>query len=287
MRLQIAAGRTNRNCRAIRLPPMSLLANRSVPGIPLRFAAFTLVEMLVAIALIAILAALSVPAFSGMRESSRTAQNLARMKTVATALITGAGENRGFVPSFHSASGRWPVRAHRYFGIRPDLDAASSSAHAAQDRESAYVAEVMRPVQLDPMRKAILDGSKASSPQGIWLVNRHLVWNGTAYNPAQQPMSLLSVTSPSKTPLVCMPSENNGLGTFGEKIHPSAKAHGFKDKTDNTGPAPLGNGKMLYGMCDGSVQTLPDFWPFQDPEWPEPWKAFHPLGKDAPAGDAP
>jgi hypothetical protein len=40
-------------------------------------------------------------------------------------------------------------------------------------------------------------------------------------------------------------------------------------------------------MCDGSAQILPDFWPFQDPEWPEPWKAFHPLGKNAPAGDAP
>lgn len=50
---------------------------------------------------------------------------------------------------------------------------------------------------------------------------------------------------------------------------------------------PLGNGKMLYGMCDGSVQILPDFWPFQDPEWPEPWKAFHPLGKSAPASEAP
>lgn len=263
---------------------------RPIPSVPAgrpRSAAFTLTEMLVVIAIIAILAALSFPLFSSIRESGRSAENVARMKTVATALITGAGENRGFVPSFHSASGRWPVRAHRYFGIRPDLDAAGSSAHAALVKESAYVAEVMRPVQLDHMRKAILDGSKASNPQGIWLVNRHLIWNGTVYNPAQQPMLLLSVTSPSKTPLVSMSSEDNGIGTFGDKIHPSAKGHGFEGETDNKGPAPLGNGKMLYGMCDGSVQILPDFWPFQDPEWPEPWKAFHPLGKSAPASDAP
>jgi len=244
-------------------------------------------ELLVVIAIIVILAALSFPLLSSMREKSTTAKNLARMKTVATALITGAGENRGFVPSFHSGDGRWPVRAHHYFGIRPDLDAAGSSAQAAQVRESAYVAEVMRPVQLDPVRKAMLDGSRPVQPVGIWLVNRHLTWNGTVYNPAQQPMSLLSVTSPSKTPLVSMSSEDNGIGTFGEKIHPSAKGHGFEGKTDNKGPAPLGNGKMLYGMCDGSVQILPDFWPFQDPEWPEPWKAFHPLGKSAPASEAP
>jgi hypothetical protein len=208
------------------------------------------------------------------------------MKAVATALITGAGENRGFLPSSPSTRGRWPTAAHQYFGIRTDLDA-SNWGQAAQINQSSYTAELMRPAQLDHMRKAMLAGTTTTGPTGIWLVNNYLVWRGTSVAGGIAPKSLISVIAPSKTPLVGMSSEDNGLGLNGTKIHPSASAQGFTGQTDKAGPAPVGKGKMFYVMCDGSAQTLPDFWPFQDPEWPEPWRAFHPLGKNAPASDAP
>ena len=251
-----------------------------------RIAAFTLTEVLVVLAVIAVLAALLIPAASGVQESARNAKNLSRMKTVATALLTGAGENRGFLPSSPSTRGRWPTAAHQYFGIRTDLDA-SKWGEAGVINPIAYTAEVMRPVQLDHMRRAMLAGTRSSGPVGIWLVNNRLIWRGTSVAGGIQPMPLHSVVSPSKTPLVSMSSEDNGLGTSGKAVHLSAREQGFQGQTENAGPAPMGNGKMPYVMVDGSAQTMPDFWPFQDPEWPEPWKAFHPLGKNAPASDAP
>jgi prepilin-type N-terminal cleavage/methylation domain-containing protein len=262
---------------------------RPIPPVPAgrpHSAAFTLTELLVVIAIIVILAALSFPIFSSIRESNQSAKNLARMKAVATALITGAGENRGVIPSGSAQSERWPILAHKYLGIREDLDASRSAAAAREVRDFAYTAEIMRPVQLDYMRKAMLDGSRTLSPQGIWLVNNHLVARGTR-SPGIPAKRLITVVAPSKTPLVSMPAEDNGLGTSAKGIHPSASAQGFTGQTDQAGPTPVGKGKMFYVMCDGSAQILPDFWPFQDPEWPEPWKAFHPLGKNAPAGDAP
>ena len=264
---------------------------RPIPPVPAgrpHSAAFTLTELLVVIAIIVILAALSFPLFSSMRENARTAENLARMKTVATALITGAGENRGFILSSSSTRGRWPTANHQYFGIRTDLDWRNWG-QAAEINQSSYAAEVMRPVQLDHMRKGMLDGSRPVGPVGIWLVNNHLIARGTSVAGGIPGKPLASVVAPSRTPLVAMSSEDNGLGTTALTIHTSAAAQGFTGETSNGGPAPTqtGKGKMPYIMCDGSAQTLPDFWPFQDPEWPEPWRAFHPLGKNAPASDAP
>lgn len=243
-------------------------------------------ELLVVIAIIVVLAGLSMPVLSNIRETGQTAKNLARMKTVATALITGAGENRGLLPSSPSTRGRWPTAAHQYLGIRTDLDA-SNWGQALEINQSSYAAEVMRPVQLDHMRKAMLNGSRSLSPQGIWLVNNSLIWRGKSAAGGIAPKPLVAVVAPSKTPFLGMPAQDNGLGTSAKGIHPSASAQGFTGQTHSTGPAPIAKGKMFYVMCDGSAQTPPDFWPFQDPEWPEPWKAFHPLGKNAPAGDAP
>jgi prepilin-type N-terminal cleavage/methylation domain-containing protein len=257
-----------------------------VPAPRTRSAAFTMTELLVVIAIIVVLAGLSIPVLSNIRGTGQTAKNLARMKNVAAALITGAGENRGFLPSSPSTRGRWPTAAHQYLGIRTDLDA-SNWGQAAQINQSSYTAEVMRPVHLAHMRKAMLDGSRTLSPQGIWLVNNSLIWRGQSAAGGIAPKPLVAVVAPSKTPFLGMPAEDNGLGTSAKGIHPSASAQGFTGQTDITGPAPIAKGKMFYVMCDGSAQTLPDFWPFQDPEWPEPWKAFHPLGKNAPASDAP
>ena len=278
------------------------MMTRSIPPVPAgrpRLAGFTLIEMLVVIAIITVLAALLFTAVGSMRESSRSAQNLARMKTVGTALLTGAAENRGFIPSVANRRGRWPAAAHQYLGIRPDVSPYSGqmpNLFAAQPdlanlvTSNARTAEILRPVQFDHIRKASI-ASGITEYEGVWLINNNLVWIGTNPNDAtKKPMPLLSIVAPSKTPLLGMPSTNNGIG-IGERrnvrVHSSARAQGFTGPTDDKGPAPVAKGKMFYVMCDGSAQTLPDFWPFQDPEWPEPWKAFHPLGKNAPASDAP
>jgi prepilin-type N-terminal cleavage/methylation domain-containing protein len=286
------------------------MTTRPNPPVPVgrpRSTAFTLTELLVVIAIIVILAALSFPLLSSIRESGRSAENVARMKTVGTALLTGASEHRGYIPSTPQSRGRWMYAAHQYLGIRPEANLLRGQMPLLEalpnvGREIArdlFTAKFMRPAQLDHITKSMLAGSEEPGSKGVWMVNRQLLWSGNKGLPAPGsktwtdtvPLPLHSVVAPSKTPLIAMSSTNAIHVMTGKAIDFSARAQGFKGKTANEGegqcPVPISKGRMFYVMCDGSAQILPDFWPFQDPEWPEPWKAFHPLGKNAPASDAP
>lgn len=243
--------------------------------------AFTLIELLAVIAIVVILLGLLFPLLTSVRERFADTENVSRVRAVANALLLGAMDNKGYLPSRPNTRGRWPTAAHQYFEIRNDLDW-KKWGDAGQINPIAYSAEVMRPVHLDHMRQAMLDGSRPTSPAGIWLVNNYLLWRGKSEAGGTAPMPLLSVVNPSKTPLVSMSSEDNGLGTTGLGIHPSAREQEFEGETHPGGPAPLRNGRMLYVMCDGSVQSMSDFWPFREAE---PWRYFHPLGQEAPASD--
>jgi prepilin-type N-terminal cleavage/methylation domain-containing protein len=244
---------------------------------------FTLTELLVVVAILGLLAGLLIPGIRLAQESANQAKNLARMKTVATALLAGAAENQGRILSSSSTRGRWPTANHQYFGIRTDLNW-ENSAPAAEINQSSYIAEVMRPAHLEKMRKSMVAGTTTLSPVGIWLVNGWLTARGANAQSGIPAKPLISVLAPSKTPLVAMPSEDNGLWTTAAGIHPSAASQGFTGRTDNTGPAPIRNRKMLYVMCDGSAQTRDDFWPFRESE---PWRSFHPQGSQADPSEAP
>ena len=237
-------------------------------------ASFTLTELLVVITILGLLAALMMPGIRLAQESANNAKNMARMKTVATALLAGAAENQGRILSSSSTRGRWPTANHQYFGIRPDLNW-ENWGQAQQINHSSYSAEVMRPVQLEKMRRAMIAGTTNFSPVGIWLVNNWLIARGDNAANGIPAMPLISVLAPSKTPLVAMSSEDHGLGTSAAAIHYSATNQGFSGRTTNGGPAPIRNRKMPYVMCDGSAQTRDDFWPFRESE---PWRSFHPQG---------
>jgi len=245
---------------------------------------FTLIELLVVVAILGLLLMMLFPVLNRFQEKARDTTSISRMKTVGTALLAGAADNRGYIISWPSTRGRWPTANHKYFGIRTDLDA-TRWGDGGVINPIAYTAEVMRPVHLDYMRKEMLDGTRPAGPVGIWLLNYWFLANGKTAPPAFPPKPLMSVVSPSSTPLLGMSSEDNGLGLTGKAIHPSAREQGFKGQSDASGgPAPRSGGRMFYLMCDGSFQAMPDFWPFNESA---PWKFFHPLGDQAPESDAP
>ena len=66
--------------------------------------AFTLVELLVVIGIIALLVAMLLPALNKAREASKAANCLSNLRQINTAFILFAHENKGFLPQIGSAS---------------------------------------------------------------------------------------------------------------------------------------------------------------------------------------
>lgn len=86
----------------------------------IRLRAFTLIEILVVVSIIAILAALLLPVFSSMRQSAGVATSTSNLKTLASATQLYVSENGGYLPR---ADGRnsdvgldWPQGLRPYGG---------------------------------------------------------------------------------------------------------------------------------------------------------------------------
>ena len=74
--------------------------------------AFTLVEVLVVIAVIALIAAMLLPALSKARQSGRRTACASNLRQLSVAVSIYAGENEGDYPPVNQTN-RWPAQLHR------------------------------------------------------------------------------------------------------------------------------------------------------------------------------
>jgi prepilin-type N-terminal cleavage/methylation domain-containing protein/prepilin-type processing-associated H-X9-DG protein len=83
-------------------------------------AAFTLVELLVVIGIIALLIGILLPALSRAREQAAKTTCMSNMRQVAMAYVGYANENKGWLPA--SSRGGGPIRAHDWLHYQPGRD---------------------------------------------------------------------------------------------------------------------------------------------------------------------
>ncbi|REJ72906.1 MAG: DUF1559 domain-containing protein [Planctomycetota bacterium] len=109
--------------RSLELPPIRhigerpMQARRTQVAKPRGRAGFTLIELLVVISIIAVLAALILPAIQNAREAARRAECLNNMKNVSTAFQTYATANNGRLPYLVTNAGSSSaIRTYRDIG---------------------------------------------------------------------------------------------------------------------------------------------------------------------------
>lgn len=240
--------------------------------------AFSLIELLAVVAIIGVLAALLVPVTGYLKKSGDSAKTINRLRQCGVAIQSYAAENQGEIYSLYGSPGtrRWPYLVPPYMNI--DTDSGSFVERNAR----VYSEKIWRSGDLDSLTGKMTSGAMPVSNLGVFLLNQFFSQypNGTSV----YRWKLNQVDRPSQTPLLAPAAENSGWYLNVAANAPGTKATlaGYPGTVNAQGPSPAPDGTITYLMCDGSVQKKPNFWPFGSDDWPAPWKAFHPRGKDAP-----
>jgi prepilin-type N-terminal cleavage/methylation domain-containing protein len=204
--------------------------------------AFTLVELLVVLAIIGILAALSLGGLSKLGASSDRSKALSNMRQIGTGITLFAADNDGKLPGplwpgqlaqfDPTRSGRLVRELAPYLGIPTPT---------APKVETLFVPSAYRKAVsasfLDSARTYVLNMSIADADQIL------VPWGNLATSPSNQPLRLANI-----------PSQAWGFSDA-DALHPRAVGASW---AANTPPKPVHTPKRLAWFFNGSVAPVDD-----------------------------
>lgn len=190
--------------------------------------AFTLLELLATTAIIAVLAALLIPAIGKMQNSARAASDLAGLRQIGQAMIGYAGDNQNKINQRTTSSPQdvWPdlfwVRASPYLGTALATDGSLTVAQV-QTVANKFPNKMLS--SLDPRYV----GTFASAIQPFAFNNRLFNWHAPpagAGKSSDHFRRLTEFSLPASTPYVAVGKGSFSSGTPGPMPDPSASYSG-------------------------------------------------------------
>lgn len=243
---------------------------------PKRRFAFTLIEILVVLAIMTLLAALLFAAFGRARENGRAASCLSNQKQILLALQLYQEDAAGTLPfrnTFDIHNVNW-VDALLIYAETPSLFVCPSDSEIEHKRVFGFIT-------------VAADGSKQPTIPSSYIAGEELL--SRPGNPIR-PRALSEVANPSSTIFLCDGVKQafphapfwtdkvvnhdlaNDLGMLGYILRDPADSHADGSYGEGYAPNPRHNGRANVGFVDGHVKSMdlaswyfPDS-PFLDPK---------------------
>lgn len=223
-----------------------MMLNPNSPRMPDK-TAFTLLELMAAIAIVALLAALLVPVASKMLDRANEAECVSRLRALGSAVHLFAADHDGKVVTngrenpFASGYGR------AFFLLGPYIAPSIAGDAAALRASSAF-------------RCPTHDAAKPEPGQLQHYVFSQIVTirnaDGTNFNNVLPiPLRMAAVTRPNETPLAWDGAGEAG-GTIPYRPHPDSTKFGYEGPTDPNGMAPRHGPRCNVLFLSGRVASV-------------------------------
>lgn len=210
-----------------------------------RHQGFTLVELLTAIAVIVILAAIMIPAVVGVRRATVRSQCSSNLRQNAMAYILWAGEHKGKIPNTYSF-GRASNLAN------DDLQLGTSLYLGAPNANLHAVVE-LSPVALQ--NETVASRFQDSSKSGFYRAGSYypipIIWNLT--NTINEPMARANIVLPPPRGVLLGVAKTTLLATNGSGFNPNIQLQSW---TVDSRFEDYGGDSVLLAFFDGHVESV-------------------------------